>query len=52
MKTNIYLDTTIVSALFDERTPERMAQTKQFWEFYSFGKSKNTTNGFVNEYNT
>jgi predicted nucleic acid-binding protein len=32
MKTNIYLDTTIVSALFDERTPERMTQTKQFWE--------------------
>jgi hypothetical protein len=26
------LDTTIVSALFDERTPERMTQTKQFWE--------------------
>ena len=25
------MDTTIISALFDERTPERMAQTKQFW---------------------
>ena len=32
MKTNIYLDTTIISALFDKRTPERMSQTKQFWE--------------------
>ena len=32
MKTNIYLDTTIVSALFDKRTPERMSQTQQFWE--------------------
>ena len=31
MKTSIYLDTTIISALFDERTPERMAQTEQFW---------------------
>jgi predicted nucleic acid-binding protein len=38
MKTNIYLDTTIVSALFDERTPERMTQTKQFW-------------GNINDYN-
>ena len=35
MKTNIYLDTTIVSALFDERTPERMTQTRQFWEHIS-----------------
>jgi predicted nucleic acid-binding protein len=26
------LDTTVISALFDERTPERMAQTRQFWE--------------------
>jgi predicted nucleic acid-binding protein len=32
MKTDIYLDTTIVSALFDKRTPERMTQTKQFWD--------------------
>jgi predicted nucleic acid-binding protein len=32
LKTNIYLDTTIVSALFDKRTPERKAQTEQFWE--------------------
>jgi predicted nucleic acid-binding protein len=32
LKTNIYLDTTVISALFDKRTPERMAQTKQFWE--------------------
>ena len=32
MKTSIYLDTTIISALFDKRTPERMIQTQQFWE--------------------
>ena len=32
MKINIYLDTTVISALFDRRTPERMTQTKQFWE--------------------
>jgi predicted nucleic acid-binding protein len=32
VKISIYLDTTIISALFDKRTPERMAQTKQFWE--------------------
>jgi predicted nucleic acid-binding protein len=31
LKTNIYLDTTIISALFDKRTPERMFQTQQFW---------------------
>jgi len=32
LKTKIYLDTTIISALFDKRTPERMSQTQQFWE--------------------
>ena len=32
MKNNVYLDTTIISALFDRRTPERMSQTQQFWE--------------------
>jgi len=32
LKTKIYLDTTIISALFDKRTPERMTQTQQFWE--------------------
>ncbi|MDR0472131.1 MAG: hypothetical protein LBH43_00415 [Treponema sp.] len=32
MKINVYLDTTIVSALFDKRTTERMSQTQQFWE--------------------
>ncbi len=31
LKTKIYLDTTVVSALFDSRTPERMTQTQQFW---------------------
>lgn len=28
----VYLDTSVISALFDERTPERMAYTKQSWE--------------------
>ena len=32
LKTKIYLDTTIISALFDKRTPERMFQTQQFWK--------------------
>jgi predicted nucleic acid-binding protein len=32
MKISVYLDTIIISALFDKRTPERMAQTKQFWD--------------------
>ena len=32
MKINIYLDTTVISALFDNRTPERMRQTQQFWK--------------------
>ena len=32
MKTKIYLDTTVISALFDKRTPERMTQTQQFWK--------------------
>ena len=32
MKTNIYLDTTVISALFDKRTPERWNQTQLFWE--------------------
>ena len=29
--TRIYLDTSVISALYDVRTPERMAQTKQAW---------------------
>ena len=31
MKTKIYLDTSVISALFDERTPERLAMTSVFW---------------------
>jgi hypothetical protein len=31
LKANVYLDTTVISALFDARTPERQAQTKNFW---------------------
>jgi len=32
LKTSIYLDTTVISALFDERTVERLYQTQQFWK--------------------
>ncbi len=31
MKLRIYLDTSIFSAYFDDRAPERQAQTKEFW---------------------
>ena len=31
MKTKVYLDTSVVSALFDERTPERLTMTSNFW---------------------
>ena len=27
MKNTVYLDTSVISALFDERTPERLAMT-------------------------
>ena len=31
-KKSIYLDTSVISALFDNRTPERQHLTKLFWE--------------------
>ena len=31
MKTKIYLDTSVISALFDERTPERLTMTSALW---------------------
>ena len=31
MKTKVYLDTSIISALFDERTPERLRMTSALW---------------------
>ena len=31
MKTKVYLDTSVISALFDERTPERLAMTSVLW---------------------
>jgi len=43
LKTNIYLDTTVISALFDERTLERLNQTQQFW------KHINEYNVFISE---
>jgi predicted nucleic acid-binding protein len=38
VKRKIYLDTSIVSALFDERTPERQSETKRFWRLLQSGK--------------
>jgi len=32
MKLKIYLDTSVFSAYFDERAPDRRAQTVEFWE--------------------
>jgi predicted nucleic acid-binding protein len=32
MKLKIYLDTSVFSAYFDERSPDRKAQTEEFWE--------------------
>ena len=31
MKTKVYLDTSVISALFDERTPERLMMTSALW---------------------
>lgn len=31
MKLRIYIDTSVLSAYFDERTPERLAETREFW---------------------
>jgi len=31
MKAKIYIDTSVISALFDNRTPERLAMTSTFW---------------------
>ncbi len=34
MKPRVYLDTSVVSAYFDVRTPERMNATREFWGQY------------------
>lgn len=31
MKLRIYIDTSVISAYCDERAPERMAETREFW---------------------
>jgi len=31
MRSKVYLDTSVVSALFDERTPERLSMTAVLW---------------------
>jgi len=35
MTQKIYLDTSVISALFDQRTPERMAMTRAAWEKFA-----------------
>lgn len=32
LKPKVYLDTSVISALFDERTPERQSLTKSAWQ--------------------
>jgi predicted nucleic acid-binding protein len=32
MKSKVYLDTSVISALFDERTPERLSMTSALWD--------------------
>ncbi len=32
MKLKVYLDTSVFSAYFDDRAPDRRAQTVEFWE--------------------
>jgi hypothetical protein len=32
MKLKLYLDTSVFSAYFDDRAPDRQAQTVEFWE--------------------
>jgi predicted nucleic acid-binding protein len=29
---SVYLDTSVLSAYFDDRTPERMQETQEFWK--------------------
>jgi len=41
---NIYLDTSVISALYDDRTPERQEQTKRFWN-----ETRNHYNSFISE---
>lgn len=31
MKNKVYLDTSVISALFDDRTPERLSMTFALW---------------------
>ena len=31
MKLRVYLDTSVISAYFDDRAPDRMAETRAFW---------------------
>ena len=42
MKTRVYLETSVVSAKFDARTPERMAQTEAAWTRFTNEKTGET----------
>lgn len=37
-KLKVYLDTSVVSHLFQEDVPEKMADTRQLWEMFKAGK--------------
>ncbi len=47
MKSRVYLDTSVVSAFFDDRTPERKALTQAAWE--RFGEHDIVLSGLVIE---
>lgn len=36
MTKSIYLDTSVISALFDDRTPERKKMTEEFWSIKGY----------------
>lgn len=37
-KLKVYLDTSVISHLFQEDVPEKMADTRQLWEMFRAGK--------------
>ncbi len=47
LKSRIYLDTSVPSAYFDERTPERQQLTREFWSKIRRGVNLvNSQNGY------
>lgn len=47
MKLRVYLDTSVFSAYCDNRTPERMAETRDFWD--KLGEVEASTSDLVRE---